>query len=58
MICNELAKATGAIANPVKYGPIITAVIALGFTGSVPVWWKAGTEYTKRMLRKEQAANK
>ena len=49
MACAELAKMTGALVDPTLYGPLITGLVALGFGGSVPIWFKAGREYTKRV---------
>lgn len=55
MICAELAKVTGAVANPAGYGPLITGLVALGYACSVPIWYKAGKEYTKRVEGRENA---
>lgn len=56
MICAELAKLTGAVTNPAAYGPLITGLVALGYTCTVPIWWKAGKEFTKRVESREKAA--
>lgn len=56
LICAELAKYVGAAANPVLYGPLICALVAVGYTGSVPIWWKAGKVYKKRLEEKAERA--
>jgi hypothetical protein len=54
LILSKLAKYYGAIGNPALYGPIITAMVVVGFGGSCPFWFMAGREYKKAMLAKRE----
>lgn len=56
LVCGELAKFFGATQNPTILGPLICALIAFGYTGSVPIWWKAGKAYEKRLEEKAERA--
>lgn len=48
----------GADANPLRLGPIITGITAIGFLGTCPVWYKAGREYEKIMKKREEEKEK
>jgi len=47
LILGKLATYFGCVANPAMYGPLITALVVVGFGGSVPFWFLAGKEYKK-----------
>lgn len=45
LVLSKVANYYGAIANPALYGPVITAMVLIGFGGSCPFWYLAGKEY-------------
>lgn len=56
-VVGHLAKVFGAVQNPAIYGKLITFTTAIGFFGSVPVWWFAGKAYC-RILKEREAEKK
>ena len=48
-----VANTFGAQQNPLAYGPLITAFVAVSYWGSLPFWYKAGQAYKKFMIDKE-----
>ena len=49
-----LAKRFGAFANPMLYGPLISAFTVLGFGLSLPFWYKAGKQYKDFMVERDR----
>jgi len=43
----------GAFANPMLYGPLISAFTVAGFGLSIPFWYKAGKQYKDFMVEKD-----
>ena len=54
-IMSILTNYFNVVANPTLYGPLITAMTALGFAGTCPIWYLAAKEYKKIMEERERA---
>lgn len=51
-----LARYFDVVNYPKLYGPLITAITAIGFVGTCPIWYKVGKEYEK--IQKAREAQK
>ena len=54
IIFNYVAKAVGALSNPVLLGPIITSFVGVTYLGSIPFWFWAGKNYKAFMEKRDE----